>query len=145
MYKFDTMSDHEIDRIERALNVEIAKRGAVLAEKIGISISTKPGDFNDHEVVLLTPLGEVLILSDGSDSGILLGDTCVSEWVFMWVHQHGDKGIEQWVEAVEDREHIDDAKDVLNNPSRVLGEGARLYEKWEPLLRLMLAESIQEQ
>ncbi len=140
------MTDAEIEATIGILVKERERRGSKLAKSAGISLSRDPLDCRDDRVLFNTPLGELLIWSNSETANIRFQGEDVDDWVYMfddWVDDQDDQS--EWVKKIDEGENQSDAYDLLNETDNILGEGLKLYQKWEPLFRLMFTEGVQEE
>lgn len=133
------MTDAEIEAAIDALVKEREKRGLKLAKNAGVSLSRDPLDCRDDRILFNTPLGELLIWSNSETANIRFRGEDVDDWVYGQDDQSND-----WVKKIDEGENQSDAYDMLGTQDNILGEGLKLYQKWEPLFRLMFAEGVHE-
>jgi hypothetical protein len=92
-------------------------------------------------VAVDTDLGRFVVWETSLYANICLNGKTVSDWII-----DNEKDIDrQWTDMVRDEEHVRDAVSVFANVDKCMAECARVYGKWEPILRIMCVKNIQNE
>lgn len=86
-----------------------------------------------------TDLGRFVVWETSLYANICLNGKTISDWII-----DNEKDIDrQWTDMVRDEEHVRDAVSVFADVDKCMAECTRVYDKWEPILRIVCVKNIQ--